>query len=103
MQQLNFQGKTKEQEAIEFIRKHEPPEGYFLGFSGGKDSTVLYDLTKKAGVKFQGYYSRTGIDPPEVVMFIEQNYQTVIHVRPSRCFFGKMNEWLQPTKFARWC
>ena len=64
MKQLNLQGKTKEEEAIEFIRMHEPPEGYFLGFSGGKDSVVLYDLTQKAEVKFEAYYSSTGLDAP---------------------------------------
>ena len=57
MQQLNFNNKTKTDLAIEFIRKHEPPEGYFLGDSGGKDSTVLRDLAVKSGVKFKTYYS----------------------------------------------
>jgi len=74
MQQLDIFGRTKEERAIEFIRQHEPPDGYFLGFSGGKDSVVLYDLTVKAGVKFQAYYSATGIDPPELVKFIRDNY-----------------------------
>ena len=27
-------------EAIAFLRAHEPEEGYFVGFSGGKDSIV---------------------------------------------------------------
>jgi len=35
-----------------------------LGFSGGKDSVVLYDLTQKAEVKFEAYYSSTGLDAP---------------------------------------
>jgi phosphoadenosine phosphosulfate reductase len=103
MQQLNFQGKTKEQEAIEFIREHEPPEGYFLGFSGGKDSTVLYDLTKRAGVKFQAYYSATGIDAPEVVKFIREKYPDVIHCRPKESFFALIPKKGYPTKWTRWC
>ncbi|MEO5367730.1 MAG: phosphoadenosine phosphosulfate reductase family protein [Magnetococcus sp. WYHC-3] len=105
MQQLNFQGKTKEQLAIEFIREHEPPEGYFLGFSGGKDSTVLYDLTKKSGVKFQAYYSATGIDAPEVVKFIKEKYPEVIFLRPTKSFYywiGKTGYGF-PTRIARWC
>ena len=53
MQQLNLiTGQTKEQEAIKFIREHEPPEGYFLGFSGGKDSVLTHHLAEMAGVKF---------------------------------------------------
>jgi phosphoadenosine phosphosulfate reductase len=39
-------------EAIEFMREHEPPEGYTLADSFGKDSTVLWELAKMAGVKF---------------------------------------------------
>ena len=30
-----------EREAIEFLREHEPPEGYQLCFSGGKDSMLM--------------------------------------------------------------
>lgn len=104
MQQLNFiTGQTKEQEAIEFIREHEPPEGYFLGFSGGKDSVVLYDLTLKAGVKSQAYYSATGIDAPEVVKFIRKYYPQVIHRRPKESFFALIPKYGYPTKWTRWC
>ena len=89
--------------AIEFIQKHEPPEGYFLGFSGGKDSVVLYNLTEKSGVKFQAYYSNTGIDPPEVVHFIKKNYPDIIFLRPKTSFYKAVEQKGFPTKFARWC
>jgi hypothetical protein len=29
------------EEAIAFLQQHEPEEGYFLGFSGGKDSRAF--------------------------------------------------------------
>jgi len=104
MQQLHLiTGQTKEQEAIEFIREHEPEEGYFLGFSGGKDSVVLYDLTEKAGVKFQAYYSATGIDAPEVVKFIREHYPHVIHKRPKESFFAMILKNGYPNKWRRWC
>jgi len=105
MQQLNLiSGKTKEQIAIEFIQEHEPKEGYFLGFSGGKDSVVLYDLTVKSGVKFQGYYSATGIDPPEVVKLIRKEYPSVKFVRPEHSFWWWIRyKGIAPTKFKRWC
>ena len=104
MQQLNLiTGQTKEEEAIEFIQKHEPPEGYFLGFSGGKDSVVLYDLTEKAGVKFEAYYSATGVDAPEVVKFIREKYPTVVHKRPKESFFRLIPKKGYPTKWTRWC
>lgn len=52
------------EESLDFIRDNEPPEGYFVGFSGGKDSIVTFDLCRKAGVKFEAYTGITGIDPP---------------------------------------
>lgn len=57
-------------EAIEFIKINEPPEGYCLSDSGGKDSAVLRHLAILSKVKFQSYYYCTGIDPPELVRFI---------------------------------
>jgi len=61
-------------EAVEFIRTHEPPEGYFVAFSGGKDSIVTLELTRMAGVKHQAFYTCSSIEPPEVVQFIRQHY-----------------------------
>jgi phosphoadenosine phosphosulfate reductase len=37
--------------SIARLIEFEPPEGYYLAFSGGKDSVVIYDLAVKAGVK----------------------------------------------------
>ena len=91
------------QEAIAFIKKHEPPEGYYLGFSGGKDSVVVYDLAKKANVKFQAYYAATGIDPPEITKFIKTNYSDVIWKHPKKSFFHLVANMGYPTMQNRWC
>lgn len=107
MAQIHFLDLEKDLESIEFIKENEPPEGYFLGFSGGKDSVVMYDLTVRSGVQFKAYYSDTGIDPPEVVKFIRDNYPDVIFKRPNykghRSFFGMIPIKGFPTKFTRWC
>lgn len=72
----NLQGKTPDDLAIERLREFEraalarSPDGYWLAFSGGKDSVVILDLAKRAGVKFAAHYSATGIDPPELVRFV---------------------------------
>ena len=102
-QQIDLWGKTKVDTAIEFIKKHEPPEGYFLGFSGGKDSIVLHALTKKAEVKFQAYYSCTGIDPPELVKFIKGKYPAVTFKHPKETFWALILKKQFPTIFRRWC
>ena len=117
MQQVDlFTHETKEDKAIAFLREHEPPEGYFLGFSGGKDSVVVKHVADLSGVKYRAYYSATGIDPPEVVRFIQEHHPDVIFKRPlfrmprkypewegTHSFFGMIPKKGFPTKFTRWC
>lgn len=69
--QLNLDGKDKVQIAIERFKAFEPEEGYFLAFSGGKDSVVIKALADMAGVKYDAHYSITTVDPPELVKFIK--------------------------------
>ena len=38
----------KVQKAIDRLKTFEPPEGYFVAFSGGKDSQCIYELCKLA-------------------------------------------------------
>lgn len=101
--QLDLDGKTCDETAIAFIRKYEPPEGYYLGFSGGKDSIVIKDLAIKSGVKFTAYYSATGIDPPELVKYIKRNHPDVIWLRPKHSFYKEILNKIPPTKWRRWC
>ena len=68
----------KVQKAINRLKMFEPREGYFLAFSGGKDSQCIYHLAKMAGVKFEAHYSVTTVDPPELVRFIKKEYPDVI-------------------------
>ena len=60
--------------AINRLKLHEPKEGYYLAFSGGKDSCVCYELCKMAGVKFTAHYHVTTVDPPELIYFIREHY-----------------------------
>lgn len=85
------------------LREYEPPEGYYLAFSGGKDSIVIYDLAIKAGVKCDAHYSQGGIDPPELVRFIREYYPDVTCDRPKGSVWkGVMIHGL-PRRQARWC
>lgn len=71
------------QTTIDRIKNFEPPEiGYYLAFSGGKDSVVLKRLTEMAGVKFDAWYNLTTIDPPELVKFIKEKHPDVKWNRP---------------------
>ena len=65
------------EQAIDILRMFEPKEGYYLAFSGGKDSQCVYHLAQLAGVKFDAHYSVTSVDPPELVRFIKTQYPDV--------------------------
>ncbi len=58
--------------AIQRLRSFEPPEGFYLAHSGGKDSQVIHRLAQMAGVKFDAHFNVTTVDPPELVHFIQE-------------------------------
>ncbi len=90
-------------ESIDFLRQNEPPEGYFVGFSGGKDSITTLQLCRLAGVRHQAFYTYTTIDPPEVVKFIRAHYPQVQWMRPAKSFFRLCCEKNPPLRMQRWC
>lgn len=47
-----------------------------LGFSGGKDSQVVYDLCKRAGIAFKACFNHA-FESPETLTFIRRNYPEV--------------------------
>jgi len=102
--QLTFEGKPIDQLSIDVLQAYEPPEGYFLGFSGGKDSVVIYDLAKRAGVKFLPTYNVSPIDPPQIYDFIKSKYSDVVWEYRAKGFWGKpfLSKGL-PTRKQRWC
>lgn len=89
--------------ALERLRVHGPAEGYWLAFSGGKDSVVIYDLAQRAGVKFDAHYNVTGIDPPELVYSIRQHYPEVIAEMPPESIWRMIDKKGLPRRQARWC
>lgn len=67
---------NKTNKAIELIQRAESlalkyqDYGFHLAFSGGKDSQVIYELCKMAGVKFRPVMQVTTLDPPELMRFV---------------------------------
>lgn len=76
--QLNMAGQDKVETAIKRLQTFEPPEGYYLAFSGGKDSVVIKALADMAGVKYDARYNLTSVDPPELVRFIKDEHPDVV-------------------------
>jgi len=100
---LDLFGKTADDYSIEIIKEFEPDDGYYLAFSGGKDSCVILELAKRAGVKYDAHYNVTTIDPPELVRFIRASYPEVIFDYPKEAFFPLALKRGIPTRQARWC
>ena len=111
---MKQQGEITETGSIEFpdkvamsidrLQHFEPEEGYYLAFSGGKDSVVIYDLAVKAGVRFDAHYNLTTVDPPELVHFIRREYPEVAWNRPKKTMWQLIPDKLMPpTRLVRYC
>lgn len=95
-------GYDKVQVAVERLRAFCPPEGYYLAYGGGKDSTVLLELARRSGVKFDAHYRHVTIEPPELVAFARST-PDVITDRPARSFFQALPVRGFPLRHRRWC
>ena len=96
--------------AIKRLKAFEPPEGYYVAFSGGKDSQCIYHLCQMAGVKFDAHYNVTSVDPPELVQFIKDHYPDVHRDYPRDKDGNVVTMWnlipaerMPPTRLVRYC
>ena len=108
MEMTSFDRKLKH--SIELLIKSEKlalryyKKGFYLAFSGGKDSQALYHLAKLANVSFEAHYALTTLDPPELVHFIRENYPDVIIDRPELTFSRLcIKKKALPTQKIRFC
>lgn len=110
--QFAFDGSIndKVESAIKTLKAFEPQEGYYVAFSGGKDSQCVYHLCEMAGVKFDAHYAVTSVDPPELVRFIKANYPDVKFERQYKCKGKPITMWnliperrMPPTRLVRYC
>lgn len=84
--------------------------GYYLAFSGGKDSIVVKRLMDMAGAKYESFYRVTSVDPPELVRFIKEKYPDVKFSYPRYADGSRITMWnliprklLPPTRVSRYC
>lgn len=96
--------------SIDRLKTFEPEEGYFVAFSGGKDSQCIYHLCEMAGVKFDAHYSVTSVDPPELVRFVREKYTGVQMDIPHDKDGKPVTMWnliprkkMPPTRHVRYC
>lgn len=103
---MNLEKKIKHSICLieEYAPFAEKGGGYVVGFSGGKDSTVVYQLFKESGVPFRAVYNVTTNDPPESVNFIRKQYPDVEFSIPKLNFFKLAEKKkMLPTMKARYC
>lgn len=72
-----------------------------VSYSGGKDSDVILELTKMAGVKYRAIYKNTTIDPPYTRQHCEENDVEVL--MPKVPFLKLIERSGFPTRRARFC
>ena len=92
------------QKAEKIALNYDAENGYYLAFSGGKDSQALFHMTQLAGVKFRGHMNLTSVDPPEVIRFVKKNYPEVELIKPGKSIFQHaIEKQILPTMRVRWC
>lgn len=108
--EYTLEGKeNKVETAINRLKAFEPPEGYFLAFSGGKDSVVIKRLAEMSGVKFDAHYSVTSVDPPDLVRFVKEQKDVSFDI-PRDKDGNSITMWnlipkkkMPPTRTTRYC
>lgn len=92
--------KKKVDRAIRLLQSIKADE-IELSYSGGKDSDVILELAKMAGIKFKAIYKNTTIDPPYTIKHCLENGVEI--VRPNHSFFELVRKSGFPTRRARYC
>ena len=109
--QLKFDefGKTNDklETSIERAKFFEPIAlrngGYYLNYSGGKDSIATKIVLDLAGVKYTANYNITGIDPPEIFYFIKNQKNIIMHPYEKSFFQLVYEKLMPPTRRMRYC
>jgi cysteine desulfurase/selenocysteine lyase len=96
-----FHLKNLERHAIRAIKQHIADRPTVnVSFSGGKDSTAVLTIARKAGVT-KAFFIDTGLEFPETIAFVES--QNVEIIRKAGDFWQAAEKAGPPGKDNRWC
>ena len=87
--------------AIKLLRSIPQDGDIELSFSSGKDSDVILELAKMAGIPYRAIYKNTTIDPAGSIAHAKEMGAEVI--RPKKSFFQLVSEYGYPSRYARFC
>lgn len=93
----------KIERAVRLLQSVAPTDGspVEVAYSGGKDSDVILELTKMAGIPYRAIYKNTTIDPPGTIAHAKAMGAEVI--KPERSFLQLIEKKGYPSMFARFC
>ena len=72
-----------------------------VAYSGGKDSDVILELTRMAGIKYRAIYKNTTIDPAGTIKHAIENGAEIL--QPKKSFFELIAMNGAPNRFSRHC
>lgn len=72
-----------------------------IAYSGGKDSDVILQLAKEAGIKYRAIYKNTTIDPPGTWGHVREMDVEILRAKTS--FFHLVAQKGFPSRFYRFC
>lgn len=93
--------KKKVDRAVKLLQATSKDQQIELCYSGGKDSDVILELAKMAGINYRAIYKCTTIDPPGTIKHCLDNGVEII--RPKMSFFQLIENGGFPTRRARFC
>lgn len=86
--------KMTERRIREWLDENEG-EYVYLSFSGGKDSTVLYDIIQNMGINIPAVFVNTGLEYPSIKEFAESK-ENVKTIKPKKSFKQVLCEYGYP-------
>jgi len=91
----------KVEKAVKLLKSYRREQPIEVCYSGGKDSDVILELVRMAGIPYRAIYKSTTIDPVGTIKHCEDNGVEVM--RPERTFFQLLRTSGFPTMRARFC
>ncbi|MCL2773477.1 MAG: phosphoadenosine phosphosulfate reductase family protein [Oscillospiraceae bacterium] len=95
--------------AIQRLRDYEEialqmnPNGYYVAYSGGKDSDTIRILCELAGVKHELWHNHTTVDAPETIYYVRSIPKIHISYPETSMWDLIIKKGMPPLKQARYC
>lgn len=93
----------KVRQSVSLIQKAVGDNVVEVAYSGGKDSDVILELTKMAGVKYRAIYKNTTIDPVGTVKHCKEKGCEIVRPKNGVTFFKLVEKNGFPNRFKRFC